>query len=164
MGSPMRVFRLVRATGAAGCEHHALLRAGRPSYPNADQGAEDAADAFPDVVMGALAAWWVRWLVPAECRWAGHERGPYDLAVVADAVDVVGPGSADLHDDVGMRSVEVWMVDRRDRRGVVLAAVPDAPALLAAAEEADGAVLGPPVRLRVLLLAEGSGDGDLRDV
>lgn len=152
----MRVFRLVRATGETGCAHHVLLRAGRPSYPNADQGAEDAADALPDVVMDALTAWWKRWVLPAQCRWAGHEPGAHELAVVADQVDVVESGPVDLHDDVGMRSLDVWIADRRDRPGIVLATVPD--------EETDGETLGPPVRLRVLLLAEGSGDGNLRDV
>ena len=161
----MRLFRLVRATGATGCAHHVLLRAGRPSYPNADQGAEDAADALPDVLMDALTAWWVRWVLPAQCRWAGHEPGEYDVAVVADPVDVVGEGSPDVHDDVGMRSLDVWIAHHRDGPGAVLATVQDAAAFHAAAEEGTrGAVLGPPVRLRVLLLAEGSGDGDLRDV
>jgi hypothetical protein len=131
----MRVFRLVRATGETGCAHHVLLRAGRPSYPNADQGAEDAADALPDVVMDALTAWWKRWVLPAQCRWAGHEPGAHELAVVADPVDVIGSGPVDLHDDVGMRSLDVWIADRRDRPGVVLATVPNM--------ETDGEILGP---------------------
>jgi hypothetical protein len=156
MGSPMRVFRLVRATGTTGCAHHVLLRAGRPSYPNADQGAEDAADALPDAVMDALTAWWKQWVLPAQCRWAGHEPGAHELAVVADHVDVIGSGPVDLHDDVGMRSLDVWIADRRDRPGVALSVDPDAPGF--------STVLGPPVQLRVLLLTEGSGDGDLRDV
>jgi hypothetical protein len=165
MGSPTRVFRLVRATGTTGCTHHLLLRAGRPSYPNADQGAEDAAEALPDAVMDALTAWWKRWVLPAQCRWAGHELGAHELAVVADPVDVIGSGAVDLHDDVGMRSLDVWIADRRDRPGVVLAAVPDAPGFSTIVkEEANGEILGPPVQLRVLLLADGSGDGDLRDV
>jgi hypothetical protein len=161
----MRVFRLVRATGTTGCEHHVLLRAGRPSYPNADQGAENAADALPDYLFDALTAWWKRWVLPAQCRWAGHEPGAHELAVVADPVDVVGSGSLDLQDDVGMRSLDVWISDRRDGGGAVLAAVSDASAFRAAVEEeTDGEILGPPVRRRVLLLAEGSGDGNLRDV
>jgi hypothetical protein len=142
-----------------------LLRAGRPSYPNADQGAEDAADALPDAVMDALTAWWKRWVLPAQCRWAGHEPGAHELAVVADHVDVIGSGPVDLHDDVGMRSLDVWIADRRDRPGVVLATVPDAPGFCTVVEEeTDGEILAPPERLRVLLLAEGSGDGDLRDM
>jgi hypothetical protein len=50
--------------------------------------------------------------------------------------------------------------------GAVLAAVPDAFAFHAAAEQevVGGEMLGPPVQLRVLLLAESSGDGDLRDL
>ena len=85
-----------------------------------------------------------------------HEPGEHELAVVADPVDVIRSGPVDLHDDVGMRSVDVWIADRRDRPGVVISAVPDAPGF--------STILGPPVRLRVLLLTEGSGDGDLRDV
>jgi hypothetical protein len=166
MGAPMRTFRLVRAVGGNGCDHHLLLRAGRPSYPNADQGAEDAAGALTDSLMEALTAWWTRWVLPAQCRWAGHEPGRYELAVIADDVTVVGPGSLELEDkDVGMRSFDVWIADRRDGYGAVLATVADADAFRAAAEEeTDGEVLGPPVRLRVLFLAEGSGDGDLRNV
>lgn len=162
----MRVFRLVRAVGESGCEHHLLLRAGRPSYPNADQGAEDAADALPDFLMNALTAWWKRWVLPAQCRWAGHGRGEYELAVVTDHVTVVGPGWLDLQEeDVGMRSFDVWMADRRDGHGAVVAMVADEAAFRAAAKETtDGEVLGVPVRLRVLFLAEGSGDGNIRDV
>lgn len=116
--------------------------------------------------MDALTAWWERWVLPAQCRWAGHEPGVHQLAVVADPVDVVGSGAPDLHDDVGMRSLEVWIAARRDRPGAVLAAVPDAFAFHAAAEHevVGGEMLGPPVQLRVLLLAESSGDGDLRDL
>ncbi|SDM73743.1 hypothetical protein SAMN04489726_3140 [Allokutzneria albata] len=152
----MRVFRLVRATGQTGCAHHVLLRAGRPSYPNADQGAENAADAFPGFVLDALTGWWERWMLPAQCRGAAHE-----LAVIADPVEVVGP---DLHDDIGLRSFDVWTADRDDGFGAVLAAVPDAAAFRTVVEEeAEGEVSGAPVRLRVLLLTESSGDGDLRD-
>jgi hypothetical protein len=161
----MRVFRLVRATGNTGCEHHVLLRAGRPSYPNADQGAEDAADALPDFLMDALTAWWERWVLPAQCRWAGREPSAHALSVTAEPVDIVGPESLDLHDDVGMRSLDVWIAGRRDGPGAVLGTVSDPAAFRAAtADETDRGILDPPVRLRVLLLAEGSGDGDLRDV
>jgi hypothetical protein len=162
----MRIFRLVRAVGGSGCAHHLLLRAGRPSYPNADQGAEDAADALPDFLMEALTAWWTRWVLPAQCRWSGHEPGGYEVAVVADHVIVVGPGSEDLQDeDVGMRSFDVWVADRRSGFGAVLATVADEAAFReAVAEETDGEALGPPLRLRVLFLTEGSGDGNLRDV
>jgi hypothetical protein len=164
MGIALQEFRLVRATGKAGCDHHLLVRSGRPSYPNADQGAEDAADSFPGVVMDALTAWWKQWVLPAQCRWAGNEPGEHDFAVT-DPVDVVESESVDLYNDPGMRSLDVWVADRGRGHGAVVGAVADAAAFrAAAAEESDGEALGPPARLRVLLLAEGSGAGDLRDV
>jgi hypothetical protein len=156
VGSALRTFRLVRAAGA-GCGHHLLLRAGRPSYPDADQGAEDAADAFADHVMAALTTWWARWVLPAQCRRAGHGPTPHELAVVADPVEV-GDDSDVLHHDDGMRTLDVWLAHRRDG-GAVIATDPRG----LAAEDDDGP-LGPAVPLRVLLLAEGSGDADLRDV
>jgi hypothetical protein len=156
MGSAMRTFRLVRATGAD-CEHHLLLRVGRPSYPNADRTAEDAADDFPAVVMDALTAWWTRWVLPARCRWDGHEPGPHQVGVVADHVEV-GFESEDLREDDGMRTFDVWLARHGDGRGTVLSTDPHAEAL----HPPDGTI-GPAVPLSVLLLAEGSGDGDLRD-
>jgi hypothetical protein len=158
MGSAMRTFRLVRATGTD-CEHHLLLRAGRPSHPNADQGAEDAADAFPDLVMDALTAWWTRWLLPVRCRRAGPGHGPHQVAVVADPVEV-GFESPALHDDAGMRVLDVWLARRADGSGAVLSTDPRAAELHSLA---DDEAEGPAVPLSVLLLAEGSGDGDLRD-
>lgn len=84
-------------------------------------------------------------MLPAQCRWAGHEPGAHESAVMADHGDVVGPGSLDRHDDVGMRSLDLWSSDRRGRPGVVVATVPDAPAFrVAAADETDGEILGPP--------------------
>jgi hypothetical protein len=112
--------------------------------------------------MDALTAWWTRWLLPARCRWDGHEPGPHQVAVAADHVEV-GFESEVLHDDDGMRTLDVWLARRGDGRGPVISTDPHAEAFRSSAADGDDAI-GPAVRLSVLLLAEGSGDGDLRDV
>ena len=71
MGIGTDVFEAVRYEGES-CVHHVLLRAGRPSYPNADQGAEDAADAFAESAMAHLRGWFERWRLPRLCP-AEHE-------------------------------------------------------------------------------------------
>jgi hypothetical protein len=166
VGSAMCVFRLIRTTGTGGCEHHVLIRAGRPSYPNADQGAENAADSFPTFLMDAMAAWWKRWVLPAQCRWAGHQPGAHELVVVADPVEVLWSEGPDLHDDVGMRPLDIWVAARQELPGAVVVTAPTASAARAALDEAqsDEGPLGPPTRLRVLLLTERSGEGNLRDL
>jgi hypothetical protein len=107
--------------------------------------------------MDALTAWWTRWVLPARCRWEGHEPGRHRVAVVADHVEV-GFESEDLHDDDGMRVFDVWLARHDDGRVAALSTDPHAEAF----HPPDGTI-GPAVRLSVLLLAEGSGDGDLRD-
>ena len=140
MGIAMRGFRLVHAAGPAGCDHYVLLRAGRPSYPNADQGSADAADAYPEMIMDGLTGWWRRWVLPAQCRWAGHAPADHELRVtepVAVAVldDDGESGRVDLYEDAGLRSFDVWIARRAAGAGAVIATAPAAEAFAEEAEE-----------------------------
>lgn len=168
MGSAVRSFRLVRFDGP-GCAHHVLLRAGRPAYPNPDQGAEDAADDLLEVTLRGLTQWAGRWWVRWECRGTGHEPQPVAETDGYGLVELRGAG-VDLEDDVGMCTLDVWVTTH----GAAMAlGVPGDPAVgaadagafaAAAAEQVEPARDWPPPRLlRVLLLTDRSGDGDLRD-
>jgi hypothetical protein len=65
------VQRRSRYAGA-GCEHHLLLQVTRPSYPNADAGAEEAAYAFQESAFAHLRGWYEAWVLARICADA-HE-------------------------------------------------------------------------------------------
>ena len=56
VGFPLHVFRLMRFGGPGGCAHHLLAWAGRPSHPDYDQSAEDAADSLLDATLATAGA------------------------------------------------------------------------------------------------------------
>lgn len=106
MGINLDVFRLVRFEGSA-CVHPVLLRAGRPAYSDADQGAEDAADDFVDSALGHLQGWADRWWVRSVCR-ERHRTvldGECGELVTGDDASV-----ETLVDGPGFRWVDVWVV------------------------------------------------------
>jgi hypothetical protein len=90
------VWRAVRYDGRSGCAHELLLQAGRPSAPNADQGALDAADAFADGSLDHLQAWFERWHLPSSCP---DEHEAVVVGHAEESFDLEGPG---------FRTVEVW--------------------------------------------------------
>ena len=90
MGIPTEVFRHLRYVGPT-CRHDALLRAGRPSYPNADQGAADAAEAFADSALEHLRGWFESWRLPSLCP--GHHALAADKVFEELSDDAaLGPG------------------------------------------------------------------------
>lgn len=160
MGSAFQVFRLLRYAGTGGCAHHLLLRAGQPSYPNADAGAEDAAGAFVESQLDHLAGWWARW-------WLGrHCPGPHSCELVGQTDDsglVFDPGVPDLLEARGMRMLKVWTA-ALEPYSLVLGAARDEAAFWAAVEE-DGDLepAGPATCFDVYFLTDADGSGDLRD-
>jgi hypothetical protein len=73
VGIETDVYRTIPYAGPA-CAHTLLLRATRPSAPNPDQGALDAADAFADGSLAHLQRWFEAWRLPALCS-AAHTAG-----------------------------------------------------------------------------------------
>jgi hypothetical protein len=165
MGSATQVFRLCRGTGAAGCVHHLLVRAARPSYPNADVGAEDAADAFASSALDHLTEWWLRWWLPADCR---SEHANRIIGETSHLVfDERLADDPDLWAGPGLRKVGVWAATG-DRSGwLVLGAAGDEAAFWAAIaedEDLDGVRLDRPATfVPAYFLTDLDGSGDLRD-
>jgi hypothetical protein len=168
MGVPLQILRLVRFDGPAGCTHHLLARAGRPSYPNYDQSAEDAAESLVGSSLAILTGWCARWWLPWQCRADGHRS-----VMVGETDDSEGiiyteaPSEIDLAADVGMRTLDIW-VARGSGHRIALGHAPDAATFWAAvdAEPPDDAddLVRPGAGLHVLFLTDRSGEGDLRDV
>jgi hypothetical protein len=77
MGIESDVYRTIRYAGPS-CSHTLLLRASRPSAPNADQGALDAADAFVDGALLHLQAWFEAWRLPSLCTESHAPGTPED--------------------------------------------------------------------------------------
>jgi hypothetical protein len=89
------VFRRLRYAGP-GCDHDVILRAGRPSYSNADQAAADAADAFVGSAHEHLRGWWETWRLPRLCS-AEHAiaidtTSEDEISDDADHEALTGPG------------------------------------------------------------------------
>jgi hypothetical protein len=168
MGVALHGFRLVRFAGPNGCAHHLLARAGRPSYPNYDQSAEDAADSLLDATFATLTSWCARWWLPWQCR-AGDHRSTVvgEADVLSGLVYTDTPSEIDLDEDVGMRTIDVWVARGRHDR-IALGTAPDAATFWAAVDaepsEHPDDLVRPGERLRVLFLTERSGEGDLRDI
>src|SRR2546430_17604688 len=99
MGIQLTELRLYRYTCRDECEHKLLLRVNQPSYPNADQGAEDAAEAFADSAANHLRTWWERWPMRRECR-REHE---------SELVDVVYDWMSDELEGPGLCALRVWV-------------------------------------------------------
>lgn len=88
MGIATEVYRSLRYTGAD-CTHDVVLRAGRPSCSNADQGAENAAQAFTDGTLAHLRAWFETWRLPSLC---GADHDCSILGEIEDWNLIEGPG------------------------------------------------------------------------
>jgi len=164
MSIATQVFRLCRGAGAGGCVHHLLARAGRPSAPGADAGAEDAADAFAESALDHLTGWWLRWRLPADCR-AEHATtilGETSALVLDDGL----ADDPDLWDGPGLRTVAVWVATGDDPAAVALGAARDEAAFWAGVAVGDLSRLRlhrPAVLLPAYLLTDLDGSGDLRD-
>lgn len=161
VGIATPVFRLHRSTGAGGCVHHLLARAGRPSYPNHDAAAEEAADAFASSGLDHLTEWWLRWLLPLECT------AQHDGVTVGETSFIAADDGPDLWDAVGLRHVDVWVATGTG--GVlVLGAVEDESVFWIGVEdepELDDVGLARPAALvRATFLTDQDGSGDLRDL
>ena len=89
MGIAAEIWRAVRYDGRSGCAHELLLQAGRPSAPNADLGALDAADALADGALDHLQPWFERWRLPGVCA---DEHVPTVVGHAEEPVDLDGPG------------------------------------------------------------------------
>lgn len=164
MGVPLEVFRLLRLDGDRGCVHHLLVRAGRPSYPNASQWADDAANHLPDVLIDALTSWCLRWRPFTDCRSPWH--GPTVLSETVSEVVYPEPAGVDLDTGTGMHPLDLWIAGNAAGQTVIGVAADAAP--FWAAIEADGSEVAglqrPGRGLRVLFLTDRSGCGDLRDL
>ena len=168
VGVPLQVFRLVQFDGPDGCAHHLLARAGRPSYPNYDQSAEDAAESLVDSTLATLTRWCARWWLPRQCRADDHRSTVMgETDVTSGIVFTDAPAEIDLLDDVGMRTIDIWVAGGH-RSGIALGLAPDAATFWSAvdAEPPDHAddLVRPGEGLRVLFLTDRSGEGNLRDV
>jgi hypothetical protein len=163
----LQVFRLVQFDGPDGCAHHLLARAGRPSYPNYDQSAEDAAESLVDSTLATLTRWCARWWLPRQCRADDHRSTVMGETDVTSGI-VFTDAEIDLLDDVGMRTIDIWVAGGRRGR-IALGQAPDAATFWAAVdagpppEYADD-LARPGEGLRVLFLTDRSGEGDLRNV
>lgn len=106
MGTQLTQFRLYRYTCAEECQHKLLVRVSRPSYPNHDQSAEDAAEDFADSAADHLRTWWQRWLLPRDCC-REHESQLMKVLYEAISEELDGPG---------LREMVVWEVAIDDDR------------------------------------------------
>ena len=150
-----REFRLYRFTGLL-CRHELLVRVGRPAYPNADQGAEDAADDFADSADEHLRGWWARRLLARDC--AGEHRA--ELLGTMDG----DPPTDGVLDGRGLRRCHVWVAHRADPRWIVVGeAASEEEFWQAVADDDRSAPRRPAVAHEVYLLTAEDGDGDLRD-
>ncbi|MER6943870.1 hypothetical protein ABT294_07595 [Nonomuraea sp. NPDC000554] len=95
MGIQLTQFRLYRYTCAEECQHKLLVRVNRPSYPNYDQSAEDAAEDFADSAANHLRTWWQRWLLPRDCR-REHESRLMNVSQEAISEELDGPGLREM--------------------------------------------------------------------
>ena len=95
MGIETDVYRTLTYAGV-GCTHRLLLRATRPSYPNADAGAEDAAIAFADGALAQLQAWFERWRLTSICD---AEHAVTAVEESEEHPPVEGPGFRWVGDD-----------------------------------------------------------------
>jgi hypothetical protein len=133
VGIATQVWRGVRYDGPSGCAHELLLQAGRPSAPNADQGALDAAEAFAEGSLDHLQAWFVRWRLPSLCA---EEHTETLVGRCEERVDLDGPG---------FRRVRLW----RSVSGGWLTLSP--------------APFGDAEQVTAYLLRDAGSDGDLTD-
>jgi hypothetical protein len=156
MGIWLAEFRLYLYACHEECAHVLLLRVNRPSYPNYDQTAEDAAEAFADSAADHLRTWWERWLLPRECR-REHQSQLTDVVYDSIGDELEGPG---LH------PLRVWIVDVDGEKVLVAAATEDV--LWSQVEDHVGPESADMPRKRsvahdVYFLTEQSGRLDLRD-
>jgi hypothetical protein len=150
-----REFRLYRYTGLL-CRHDLLVRVDRPSYANADQGAEDAAEDFADSAAEHLRSWWARRLLRRDC--ASEHRS--ELLGTMDG----DPPTDGVLDGPGLRRCRVWVARHADPQWVVVGAAPSEAEFWAAVEDDDRSVPSrPAVAHEVYLLTIEDGRGDLRD-
>lgn len=156
MGVQLTQFRLYLYTYADECQHKLLVRVNRPSYPNADQVADDAAGNFADSAADHLRTWWQRWLLRLDCR-REHESRLMNISTEAISEELDGPG---------LRRLLVWET------------LIDDDAIIGAASTEEGFrrqlydYYGPDdpppsdfqvVSHSVYFMTEQSGTGDLRD-
>jgi hypothetical protein len=145
--------------------HHLLARAGRPGYPNASQGAEDAADAFADSALDHLTQWWIRWRLPGDCRSDHTHR---ILAVAEDGGLVFDdglPNDPDLSAGPGLRTVRFFWTAVSDHPGwMVLGAARDEATFWASTADSDEVFrLDRPAHfVSAYFLTDSDGSGDLR--
>lgn len=104
MGIPLDVFRLYRLRGE-GCEHHLLLRVGRPAFSNADEGDYGRAAEAADAKAHALLELYERGELSAVCV---REHAP-ELAGELQA----RPVGDELSEGVGGVYVEPWVAATR---------------------------------------------------
>jgi len=156
MGSQTAVFEFYTYSCGRRCEHTILVRVNRPAYPNADQGAEDAAEAFATSAADHLRTWWERWLLPRDCR-RQHECVQWDTAVT----DTMSPEL----DGPGLRHLTVWLAD--DGEDLVLGAAATEPEFWQTWNTYVGGEHEPRPRSvathDVYFLTEQDGQQDLRD-
>lgn len=113
--------------------------------------------------MDVLLTWWKDWVLPARCRAAeGHQLAD----IGGEEIVILDPGFEELHEGTGMRSFDVWVAEHEPARSTLICTATSASGFRAAAETDGfaGSRLGAPRPLRLLLLADRSGDGDLYSV
>lgn len=106
MGIPLDIFSLYRLRGDGGaCEHHVLLRVGRPGFGNADEGDYARAAAAADEKARALLGLYEGGRLAAGCA----RRHSADLAGEMQA----RPVGDELSEGVGGAGVELWVAETR---------------------------------------------------
>ena len=155
MGIPLDIFSLYRLRGE-GCEHHLLLRVGRPGFSNADEGEQARAAGEADEKARLLIGLYERGALAAECggRHAAELAGELQARPVGE----------ELAEGAGGRYVGLWVAETRfGRPWVVLGtAAREEEFWRGADEDEELSGLGPrrPARReRVFFLAEGALKG-----
>lgn len=155
MAAAGREFRLYRYAGPL-CRHDLLVRVERPAYPNADQGAEDAADDFADSAAEHLRGWWARRLLARDCP--GEHRSRLLGTMDGD------PPTEDSLDGPGLRRCRVWVARHGESEWLVLGeAASEAEFWQAIADDDRREPTRPAATHDVYLLTTEDGRGDLRD-
>ncbi|MFB4271228.1 hypothetical protein [Nonomuraea sp. GTA35] len=156
MGFQVTQFRLYRYAFREECQHDLLVRVNRPSYPNYDQTADEAAEDFADSAADHLRTWWQRWLLPRDCR-REHESRLMNVFYQAISDELNGPG---------LQKMMVWEVVVDDETIIGVASTEEELYRQVNDYYAPDDVPKPPrqaIAHTIYFLTEQDGTGDLRD-
>lgn len=104
MGIPLDIFSLYRLQGAV-CQHHLLLRVGRPAFNNADEGDYARAVDAADKRKGALIEAYKAEVLAGECA------GPHTVSLAGELQS--NPTGDELSEGRGGFYVNLWVAETR---------------------------------------------------